>query len=200
MLRFNKLTAMSGGIRCTDPAVLSPEDTLMNDYLMIASVLKPQGVRGECKLRSFAADTELFHRWTTLYLKSMEGFIPVSVRTVRIRDGFVYAHLNDSRSAEDAERFRGSDLYVDRAHAAPVEENGNLIADLIGCEARDESGVLIGILSDVLQYGTVDTWVFKAPDGMLMAPALKAVFPEVDVELKTILVIRDRLEEVAVRS
>ena len=172
----------------------------MNDYLMIASVLKPQGVRGECKLRSFAADTELFHRWTTLYLKSMEGFIPVSVRTVRIRDGFVYAHLNDSRSAEDAERFRGSDLYVDRAHAAPVEENGNLIADLIGCEARDESGVLIGILSDVLQYGTVDTWVFKAPDGMLMAPALKAVFPEVDVERKTILVIRDRLEEVAVRS
>ena len=27
LLRFNKLTAMSGGIRQTDPAVLSPEET-----------------------------------------------------------------------------------------------------------------------------------------------------------------------------
>ena len=52
----------------------------------------------------------------------------------------------------------------------------------------------------VLQYGTVDTWVFQSGRSTLMVPALKAVFPEVDAEKKTILVIRDRLEEVAVRS
>ena len=172
----------------------------MNDYLMIASVLKPQGVRGECKLRSYAADIERFHSWKTLYIKKDGGFTPVAVRTERIRDGFVYAHLDNSGSADDAERFRGMELYVDRAHAAPVEENANLIADLIGCEARDENGTLIGTLTDVLQYGTVDTWVFQSGRESLMAPALKSVFPEVDTEKKSIHVIRERLEEVAVRS
>ena len=51
------------------------------------------------------------------------GFEPVSVRVVRIGDGFVYAYLNDSSSAEQAESFRGNDLYVDRAHAAPMDED-----------------------------------------------------------------------------
>ena len=192
---------MSGGIRCTDPAVLSPEENrLMNDYLMIGTVLKPQGVRGECKVRSYAADIELFHRWHTLYRKTGIGFEPVSVRVARIRDGFVYAFLNGSADADAAEAFRGTDLYVDRAHAAPAEDGAVLIADLIGCEARDENGTVIGTLTDVLQYGTVDTWVFKTEKGTLMAPALKAVFPEVDAENKTISAVREKLEEVSVLS
>ena len=84
----------------------------MNDYLMIASVLRPQGVRGECKLRSYAADIERFHQWTTLFIKTAGGFSPVSVRIKRIRDGFVYAHLDESDSADAAEKYRGLDLYV----------------------------------------------------------------------------------------
>ena len=172
----------------------------MNDYLMIASVLKPQGVRGECKLKSYASQIGLFEKWKTLYLKTADGFEPVSVSVSRIRDGFVFARLGGSASADEAERFRGCDLYVDRAHAAPPEEGAVLIADLIGCEARDEAGRPVGVLTDVLQYGTVDTWVFSTDRGTLMAPALKAVFPEVDPEKNTILVVSDRLEEVAVRS
>ena len=172
----------------------------MNDYLMIGEVLKPQGVRGECKIRSYAADVEMFHEWKTLYRKTKEGYEPVTVRTARIRDGFVYAFLDGSDSADAAEKFRGAELYVDRAHAAPAEEDATLIADLIGCEARDEDGTPVGTLTDVLQYGTVDTWVFRTAEGTLMAPALKAVFPEVDPEKKTILAVRERLEEVAVRS
>ena len=172
----------------------------MNDFLMIATVLKPQGVRGECKLRSYAADIDLFHRWHTLYRKATAGYEPVSVRTARIRDGFIYAFLDGSDSADAAEAFRGIDLYVDRAHCAPLEEGAVLIADLIGCEARDEAGEVIGTLTDVLQYGTVDTWVFQTGTGTLMAPALKAVFPEVDAAGRKILAVRDRLEEVAVRS
>ena len=173
---------------------------MLTDYLMIATVVRPQGVRGECKLRSWASDIALFRQWHTLYKKTAEGFDPVSVRVSRIQDNFVYAFLNESRNADEAEAFRGTDLYVDRAHAAPTEKDGVLIADLIGCEARDENGITIGTLTDVLQYGTVDTWVFRTGSGMLMAPALKAVFQDVDAENKTILVNRSRLEEVAVRS
>lgn len=172
----------------------------MNDYLLIAAVLKPQGVRGECKLRSYAADIGMFRKWHTLYLKAGDSFDPVSVRTVRISDGFVYVHINDSSSADEAESYRGLDLYIHRDDAYPVSEDAVLIADLIGCEAHDEQGTIIGTLTDVLQYGTVDTWVFRCGSGTLMAPALKSVFPEVDTAKRMIRVIRDKLEEVAVLS
>ena len=173
----------------------------MNDYLLIGTVLKPQGIRGECKIKSYAARIELFESWTTLYLKGKESMQPVSVSVNRIRDGFVYACLDGSDSADAAERFRGQELYVDRAHAAvPEEEGAVLIADLIGCSAVDETGSVLGTLTDVLQYGSVDTWVFSTGSGTLMAPALRAVFPAVDPENRRIDVIRSRLEEVAVRS
>ena len=172
----------------------------MNEYLMIGTVLKPQGVRGECKIRSWAADIHLFETWTVLYVKTSDGFRPVPLRVNRIHDGFVYAHLNGSASAGDAEHYRGVDLYIDREHAAPAKEGALLIADLIGCVARDESGIEIGVLTDVLQYGTVDTWVFKTATGTLMAPALLSVFPAVDPENRSILVVKDKLLEVAVFS
>lgn len=173
---------------------------MLTDFLMIATVVRPQGVRGECKLRSWASNINLFNEWHTLYQKTATGFNPVSVRVARIRDGFVYAFLNESTNANEAEAFRGTDLYVDRAHAAPAEDNAVLIADLIGCEAKDENGVIIGTLTDVLQFGTVDTWVFKTSEGTLMVPALISVFPEVNAEEKTISAIRGRLEEVSVLS
>lgn len=170
----------------------------MTEYLMIGEVLKPQGIRGECKIKSWAADIGRYRCWKTLYLKDGSAFTPVEYKLVRIRDGFVYAHLNGSATAEDAERLRGRELYISRADAEPAEENSNLIADLIGCDAVDENGVTVGTLREVLQNGPVDTWVFSTPRGTLMAPALLAVFPAVDPAARRISVLSEKLMEVAV--
>ena len=177
-----------------------PEVCILNEYLMIGTVLKPQGVRGECKIRSWASRIERFAKWPRLYVKTAEGFVPVSLRVRRIQDNYVYAFLNDSGTAEAAEKFRGVDLYIAREDAAPAEGDSNLIADLVGCTAFTESGEEVGTLTDVLQYGSVDTWVFKTRSGSLMAPALLSVFPQVDPENRKILVNAEKLEEVAVRS
>ena len=169
----------------------------MNDYLMVGEVLKPQGLKGECKIRPCAADLSLFEIWDTLYLRQKEETLPLPFRLSRIHEGFVYAFLGECRSPEDVERYRGAKLYVDRAHAAPLEEGAVYIADLIGCAALDEQGQELGVLKDVLQNGPVDTWVFSG-DRPFMAPALREVFPEVDPEARRISVCSSRLEEVAV--
>ena len=170
----------------------------MQEYLLIGTVLKPQGIRGEVKIKPYAARVEMFSSWKTLYLKEKDSFTPVPLETTRIHDGFVYARLAGSDSAAGAETFRGRDLYIDRAHAAPPDKGSVYIADLIGCEAMDEEGRPLGTLTDVLQYGPVDTWVFKTPAGTMMAPALLSVFPEVDPEAGRILVCSEKLREVAV--
>ena len=83
-------------------------------------------------------------------------------------------------------------------NANPLEEDEVYISDLIGCEGIDEEGKSIGVLQDVLQHGVVDVYVFKAKGKSVMAPALKAVFPAVDVAGKRISVVREKLDEVAV--
>ena len=170
----------------------------MQDYLMIGVVLKPQGIRGEIKIKPYAADVSLFEEWKTLYINGNNTFSPVSCAVSRIHDGFVYAVLADCKTADDAEKFRGKELYIDRAHAAKPEGGAVYIADLIGCEAVDETDRTVGVLTDVLQYGSVDTWVFRTETGTLMAPALLSVFPDVDPENRRISVLSDKLREVAV--
>ena len=88
------------------------------EYMLIGTVLKPQGVRGECKIKPYAARIERFSSWKTLFLEDHGVYSPVPLKVTRIHEGFVYARLAGSASANDAEAFRGRDLYIDRAHAA----------------------------------------------------------------------------------
>ena len=169
----------------------------MTEYLMVGEVLKPQGLKGECKIKPCAADLSLFESWDTLYLLRGSAYTPIPCHITRIHEGFVYAVLGGCQSPEDVERLRGARLYVDRAHAAPLEPGASYIADLLGCKAVDGNGSTLGVLTDVLQHGPVDTWVFSG-DRPFMAPALLRVFPEVDTEARRILVVREALEEVAV--
>ena len=170
----------------------------MIDFLMIGEVLKPQGIKGEVKIKPYAANHDDFRRWKTLYIKQDEAYAPIKVKCNRIHDGFVYAMLGACASMEDAEKYRAVQLYIDRAHANPLEEDEVYISDLIGCEGIDEEGKSIGVLQDVLQHGVVDVYVFKQKGKSVMAPALKAVFPTVDVAEKRISVVREKLDEVAV--
>ena len=155
----------------------------MNEYLMIGEVLKPQGVRGEVKIKPYAADLEAFHDWKTLYLLDGTVYQPIKASCSRVHDGFAYVTLGDCKTMDDAEKLRGQKLYI---------------SDLIGCAAVDETGASLGKLTDVLQHGAVDVYVFQSDKGEWMAPALKAVFPAVDVQNRIIRVVREKLDEVAV--
>ena len=171
---------------------------MMNEYLMIGEVLRPQGVRGEAKIRPYSDRPEAFLEWKTLYLEEGGQYTPVAARCSRVHDGFAYVTLDGCTNPNDVEQLRGRRLYIDRAHAAPLAEGEVYIADLIGCEAVDENGNVVGRVTDVLQHGPVDVYVFDTPKGEMLAPALKAVFPITDVAARRITVDSQRLMEVAV--
>ena len=171
---------------------------MLTPYFCIGEVLRPQGVRGEAKVRPFARDPEDFKRWKTLFLKEDGAYRPIASRCSRVHDGFAYLTLEGCASPEDVEKLRGAELYIDRAHASPLPEGMFYISDLLGCEAVDEDGRALGVLEDVLQHGPTDVYVFRRDGRTWMAPALPDVFPEKDVEAGVIRVCGERLKEVAV--
>lgn len=169
-------------------------------YLMIGEVLKPQGIRGEAKVRSWAADAEMFFDWDTLYLRDGGAYTPIRLRCSRVQDEFAYVTFEGCTRPEDVEKLRGRELYVDRAHAAPLPEGSYYLADLIGCRVVAEDGAEIGTLTDVLQHGPTDTYVIRTASGTMMAPALKDTFIRTDVESGVITARPERLREIAVED
>jgi len=172
---------------------------MLDEYLVIGEILKPQGVKGEVKVRPITCDPSRFEDLTRVFFKDAAGtYVPIKVKISRVDLDAVYLTVRGYSDRTEAENLRGQLLYVDRASAMKLPEGAEFICDLIGCVAHDDTGRLIGTLTDVLQPGAGDVYVFRGPLGEVLVPALKTVFLEVDVHAKTMLLSVARLTEVAV--
>ena len=171
---------------------------MLSEYILIGQVLRPQGIKGQVKVRPDTDDPERFDDLENVFMKQGDLYQPVSVDEVSVRDDGVYLRLNGASTRDEAEKQRNWMLYVDRAHAVELGEDETFICDLIGCKAVDTQGNELGKVTDVLQPGGNDVYVIKTPKGDMLLPALKHVIPTVDVENGFIVVDEKRLTEVAV--
>ncbi len=167
---------------------------MISEYLVVGEIVRPQGLRGEIKVKPLTDDPDRFFDLRRVRV----GNDTRTLHCLRVQEGFVYARLEGVYSREAAEGLRGTLLYVHRDEAVALPEDTEFICDLIGCEATDTEGKVHGVLADVLQPGGADVYVFKGPEGDLMVPALKRVVLTVDVRAKRILLDAEGLRETAV--
>ena len=171
----------------------------MNEYLAIGEVLKPQGVRGEVKIRPITCDLMRFDDLEEIYLQKNNAWEKHAVHVTRIEDDAVYLTFAGISDRNGAETLRGQMLYVDRAHAVELEEDENFIVDLIGLKGIDDEGNEYGKIIDVMQPGANDVYVFRDDRRReMLVPALKSVILKVDLQEGTMLMSAARLREVAV--
>lgn len=170
---------------------------MKQEYLLLGEIVRPQGIRGEVKLRHYTDDPNRFLELQTAYRKEGDAYAPVRVEAARVQKGDVFLSLEGVRDRDAAEKLRGVKLYVDRAHARALSEDEVFIADILGAAAYGTSGKRLGTLREVLTPGGVDVFVFDTERGALMVPALKTVLLELDAENGRIVLDESKLEEVA---
>ena len=74
----------------------------MESYFLVGEVLKPQGIRGEAKVRPYASNPDDYFRWSTMYLEKDGQYRPIGVKCSRVHDGFAYMTLEGCTGPEDA--------------------------------------------------------------------------------------------------
>ena len=170
----------------------------MQAYLMIGEITKPQGVRGELKLRPVTCDPGRFENLELAFLKEGEDYRPVQIRVRRAGADAVFFRMEGVETRDDAEKYRGRALYIDRDHAVELDADSTFICDLIGLRGVTDAGAEIGTLKDVLQPGGNDVYVFSGAKGEVLVPALKSVVLRVDPAAGEMLLSGARMAEVAV--
>ena len=171
---------------------------MLSSYLMIGEITKPQGVRGEVKVRPCTCDPGRFEGLETVYVKEGEAYRPLRVSVTRLGDDAVYLRVENVADRDAAEKLRGTPLYIDRPHAVQLDEDTTFIADLYGLRGLDDTGRDLGTIVDVMQPGGNDVYVFRGPLGEVLVPALKSVVLGVDLEKGEMRLDGRRLNEVAV--
>ncbi|MHC1785487.1 MAG: ribosome maturation factor RimM [Christensenellales bacterium] len=171
---------------------------MLSEYLLVGTVLRPQGIKGQVKIKPETNDPERFLDLGTVYLQSKDAYLPATLEDVSVRGGLVYACLNKADTRQAAEAQRGWALHIRRDDAAPLEPDTHYISDLIGCLVVDLQGAEIGRIKEVLQPGANDVYVIATSTGRILLPALKRVVPEVDVHRRLVTVDTSLFSEVAV--
>ncbi len=172
----------------------------MQDYLLIGEITKPQGVHGELKLRPFTCDPDRFNDLTQAFVLENDAYRPVQIAVRSVGADSVFLRMEGVETRDDAEKMRGTKLYIDRAHAVELDEDSTFICDLIGLRGVLTGGGEIGKITDVLQPSANDVYVFNGPRGEVLVPALKSVVVRVHLAAGTILLDSARMAEVAVYS
>lgn len=161
--------------------------------LVIGTVLKPQGIRGEIKVKPYTDTGDIFRHFKRVFLDGEE----YKVLSVRVGDGAVFLSLRGVPDRNAAELLRGKDVVVPREDAPVLDEGVYYIADLLGSEVKTETGEHLGVLTDVRQ-ASADIYTIEDEGKEILFPAVKGVILSVDLEAKTIVVDKKRYLEVAV--
>lgn len=165
----------------------------MEKQLIIGEVLKPQGIRGELKIKPFTDSAEDFRGLKRVFLGGEE----FKVLSVRVGDGAVFLGLRGVPDRNAAELLRGREVAIPREEAPEPEEGRYYIADLLGAEIVTEEGATLGTLVAIRQAAT-DIYTLLQDGKEILFPAADGVITDVDVDNKRITVSEKRFKEVAV--
>lgn len=165
----------------------------MERQLLIGKVLKPQGIRGEIKVKYFTDTPEDVKKFGRVFIDGEEYKI-LSYRT----DGdSVYLGLYGVPDRNFAETLRGKDIYGDR-NDAPMPANGTFyIVDLLGCKVITDTGKDLGVLERIVPAAT-DVYTVKQGEKEILFPAVDGLFEKIAPEEGVIVVREERFLQVAV--
>lgn len=161
--------------------------------LTVGEILKPQGIRGELKVKPFTDTPATFSSFKRIFLEDEE----YKVLSVRTGDGFVYLGLRGVPDRNAAELLRGKKLTVPREEAPLLPEGSYYIADLLGSDVVTENGEKLGTLTDITQ-AACDVYTLDMGGRNVLFAAAKGVVVQVDLTGKKIVVNKKRFYEVAV--
>lgn len=166
----------------------------MQEKLIVGIIVKPQGIRGEVKVKPFTDSAEDFYAFKRVFVDGEERKV-LSVRTSG--DGMVFLGLSGVPDRNAAELLRQKEILLDREDAPEPEEGRYYIVDLLGSQIVTEGGELLGILTDIRQAAT-DIYTLEQNGKEIMFPAVTGVVTDVDLANKKITVSKKRFFEVAV--
>ncbi len=165
----------------------------MQQTIVVAQVLKPQGVRGEIKVKPLLDDIADIKRLPRVVIAGKT----YKVLSARCDAAFAYLGLAGVADRDAAELLRGKEVEAAREDLPAPAEGRYYIVDVIGCAVCTEEGAPLGAVADVLPAKT-DIYVLQSGNREWMFPAADGVILSIDVAEKKIVVEKKRFEEVAV--
>ncbi|MCP5369839.1 MAG: 16S rRNA processing protein RimM [Rickettsiaceae bacterium] len=152
---------------------------LKKNLILVGVINSAHGVRGEVIVKYFTTSSEQIFKYRIF---DSFGNI-IALRKVGItKKNHIICCLGNCTDRNQAEKFKGTKLFCSRDDLPAIDnEEEFYICDIKDLPVQDESGQIIGIVNEVVNYGAGDIIEIKFNDGqVLMFPFTKECFPVIE--------------------
>ena len=151
------------------------------EKIQIGKIVNVAGLKGEVKIVNYSGSKERYQELESIYIENAEH----KIEKVRYNKDVVILKLSGIDDRNAAEEARGKDIYISESDLPELSEGEYYIRDMIGISVVDDTGNVLGNLSDVIQNRAQDLYEVEMKDGKkILIPAVEEFILNIDIEKK----------------
>jgi len=159
----------------------------MSRDILLGVVIGAQGLSGEVKVKTFTESPESLGAYGALHAKDGREFVVRAARAAKA--GVAIVRLEGVVDRNEAEKLKGTELFVTREVLPATDAEEFYHADLVGLAVHDTEGRALGTVRAVHNFGAGDVIEIAQPDGGdMILPFTHEIVPVVDVKAGRIVV------------
>jgi 16S rRNA processing protein RimM len=149
-------------------------------FLAVGKVRRPHGVAGDVLVEIYTDFPEHLEPGSQVYLG--EKFLPLTISRQRFHNLLMILAFDGYSTPEQVGFFRNQILYIETAHASELPEGEYYFHELLGLSVLNETGELLGKVTEIMQTGANDVYVVTGQAGReILLPAIPEVILDVDL-------------------
>jgi 16S rRNA processing protein RimM len=162
------------------------------EKLAIGIILTSFGVHGELKIKSLSGETGHFFQLKEVYIKKGKDFLRFQVEGLwKKKENIVVIKLEGIDNPEEGKKYCGTELWVEREFACPVQEDEYYYGDLCACTVVQNEQE-IGKVRSVYEAGSL--YMLEVVDrrgGIVVIPFTSAIVGDVNIKENKIFLLKE---------
>jgi len=148
--------------------------------ILLAAVIGVQGLKGAVKVKLFTETPEALTKYGPLSDAKGKSYEVIACRPGKPGEAVIsFAGIADRNAAE---ALKGVELFVPRAALPEAGQEEFYHADLIGLEAQDGEGRVLGKVAAIHNYGAGDVVEIARPNGdSILLAFTRETVPTIDI-------------------
>jgi 16S rRNA processing protein RimM len=143
-------------------------------------VIGASGLKGAVTAKIFAASPEALTRYGALTDRQGKEFSITALRPGKAGEAVI--SISGITTREAAEALKGTELFIARDALPDAGEEEFYHADLIGLDAQDSEGRILGKIAAIHNYGAGDVIEIARPDGdNVLLTFTRETVPTIDI-------------------
>ena len=132
-----------------------------NKLVLIASIGKPRGLKGEFFLNSYSNPAENILNYSNL-LKNDDFSINLKIEYIRRINKKFYSKILDINDVDEIKKYTNTKLFIDYKNLPELPQNETYLHDLIGMIVIDQNlDEILGVVDGLNNYGADDCIIVK---------------------------------------